>query len=276
MSLVGPRPCLAYETEYFEPHQFERFLVPAGHDRALAGDGAGTVDVRRGARHGRRVCPRLVARARPPAALLRTPVQLLRRRDGERGIEPDSLRVAVVGLGYWGPNLVRNLVDLPEAEVACDLRRAAGALEAFAAAIRPSRRTTSSTRSSPTRRSTRSDRHAGRHALRSRARRARAGKHVFVEKPLAASLERGARADRARRGARARADAGPHVPLQPARQLMKELIDVGRARRHLLHLDQPREPGLHQPDASVVWDLGPHDFSILRYWLGETPATSRR
>ena len=31
--------------------------------------------------------------------------------------------------------------------------------------------------------------------------------------------------------------------------------------------------GLHQPDVSVVWDLGPHDFSILRYWLGESPTT---
>jgi lipopolysaccharide/colanic/teichoic acid biosynthesis glycosyltransferase len=30
MSLVGPRPCLEYETAYFEPHHFERFLVPAG------------------------------------------------------------------------------------------------------------------------------------------------------------------------------------------------------------------------------------------------------
>jgi predicted dehydrogenase len=30
--------------------------------------------------------------------------------------------------------------------------------------------------------------------------------------------------------------------------------------------------GLHQPDVSVAWDLGPHDFSILHYWLGETPA----
>src|SRR5207244_2302772 len=29
--------------------------------------------------------------------------------------------------------------------------------------------------------------------------------------------------------------------------------------------------GLHQPDVSVAWDLGPHDFSILRYWLDETP-----
>jgi predicted dehydrogenase len=31
--------------------------------------------------------------------------------------------------------------------------------------------------------------------------------------------------------------------------------------------------GLHQRDVSVVWDLGPHDFSILRYWLGESPRT---
>jgi lipopolysaccharide/colanic/teichoic acid biosynthesis glycosyltransferase len=30
MSLVGPRPCLGYETESFAPHHFERFLVPAG------------------------------------------------------------------------------------------------------------------------------------------------------------------------------------------------------------------------------------------------------
>src|SRR5205814_9798595 len=30
MSLVGPRPCLRYETEFFSPHHFERFLVPGG------------------------------------------------------------------------------------------------------------------------------------------------------------------------------------------------------------------------------------------------------
>jgi undecaprenyl-phosphate galactose phosphotransferase len=30
MSLVGPRPCIRYETEHFEPHHFDRFLVPAG------------------------------------------------------------------------------------------------------------------------------------------------------------------------------------------------------------------------------------------------------
>jgi lipopolysaccharide/colanic/teichoic acid biosynthesis glycosyltransferase len=30
MSLVGPRPCIPYETEFFKPHHFDRFLVPAG------------------------------------------------------------------------------------------------------------------------------------------------------------------------------------------------------------------------------------------------------
>jgi predicted dehydrogenase len=33
--------------------------------------------------------------------------------------------------------------------------------------------------------------------------------------------------------------------------------------------------GLHQRDISVIWDLGPHDFSILLYWLDETPRTIR-
>jgi len=30
MSLVGPRPCIPYETEFFAPHHFDRFLVPSG------------------------------------------------------------------------------------------------------------------------------------------------------------------------------------------------------------------------------------------------------
>ena len=40
MSLVGPRPCLAYETEHFEPHHFERFLVPPGITGLWQVDGA--------------------------------------------------------------------------------------------------------------------------------------------------------------------------------------------------------------------------------------------
>ena len=58
----------------------------------------------------------------------------------------------------------------------------------------------------------------------------------------------------------------------PPVNCIRDLIEVGRPRRHLLHLDEPGEP--RSPPAatsSVALDLGPHDFSILRYWLEETP-----
>ena len=65
MSLVGPRPCLAYETEHFAPAPLRALPRARGHHRALAGDGARARDFRRGARHGRRLRAQLVARPRP-------------------------------------------------------------------------------------------------------------------------------------------------------------------------------------------------------------------
>src|SRR5436305_7053765 len=56
-------------------------------------------------------------------------------------------------------------------------------------------------------------------------------------------------------------------PLSEIRELFEcgELGDLSFSSSRRVNL------GLHQPDVSVVWDLGPHDFSILRYWLQETP-----
>ena len=52
---------------------------------------------------------------------------------------------------------------------------------------------------------------------------------------------------------------------------IKELIDSGDL-GDLYFISSSRvNLGLHQPDVSVAWDLGPHDFSILRYWLDESP-----
>ena len=72
MSLVGPRPCIPYETENFRAPPLRAVPRAGRHHGALAGDGPRALDLRRGARHGRRLRTRLVARPRPPAALPHT------------------------------------------------------------------------------------------------------------------------------------------------------------------------------------------------------------
>jgi predicted dehydrogenase len=182
------------------------------------------------------------------------------------------VRIAVVGLGYWGPNLVRNLYELPEAEVSyvCDARH-----EAFDRVGRryPSlRRTTSyeevlaDPRVDAVAIATPVSTH---YELAKRA--LEAGKHVFVEKPLAGSGdEASALAELAEAGGLVVMPGHTFLyspPVNRIRELIRseelgEIYSISMSRVNL---------GLHQPDASVVWDLAPHDFSILRYWLGVLP-----
>jgi predicted dehydrogenase len=53
--------------------------------------------------------------------------------------------------------------------------------------------------------------------------------------------------------------------------MVKDLIDSGDLGEIYFISSSRVNLGLHQADVSVVWDLGPHDFSILRYWLEESP-----
>jgi predicted dehydrogenase len=99
-----------------------------------------------------------------------------------------------------------------------------------------------------------------------------AGKHVFVEKPLAASLAEAVElADLA--ASRGLVLMPGHTFLySPPVNAVRELIDGG-ALGDVYFVSMSRvNLGLHQRDVSVAWDLGPHDFSILRYWLGESPS----
>ncbi|HEY8843904.1 MAG TPA: Gfo/Idh/MocA family oxidoreductase [Gaiellaceae bacterium] len=182
------------------------------------------------------------------------------------------LRVAVVGLGYWGPNLVRNFYELPDVEVACVCDRRPEQLENIRRrypAISGSTDWTDALEDESidaiaiaTPVGTHYELAAG--ALD-------AGKHVFVEKPLAAS-SREAR-DLLARAADRRVVLMPgHTFLySPPVNLVKGLIDSGDLGQIYFISTSRVNLGLHQPDVSVVWDLAPHDFSILRYWLGETP-----
>ena len=157
----------------------------------------------------------------------RTASNAMSARTGETSRKPSikpavfpeqPIRVAVVGFGYWGPNLVRNLRELDRGRA----RRRSAICARTCSSRRPAQpgcagddatttlcsRTSRSTRSSSRRPSRRIEILQRRHCL--------SGKHAFVEKPLAGSSADGQAADSARRAARPRSHARPHVPVQPA------------------------------------------------------------
>lgn len=185
----------------------------------------------------------------------------------------EHVQVGIVGYGYWGPNLARNLNELPGTELRwlCDPREAA---RERAKLRYPSLVTTADfdevlhdpdvdavVIATPV---------STHHPLAKAA--LLAGKHVFVEKPLAAS-SREAQELGALSEARGLVLMPGHTFLySPPVNMIRELIDAD-VLGEIYSISTSRvNLGLHQPDASVTWDLGPHDFSILRHWLGEVPA----
>jgi predicted dehydrogenase len=183
------------------------------------------------------------------------------------------LRIGVVGLGYWGPNLVRNIADSPRAKVAWLCDRDPRALFSMAKRHPRTRRTTDVTEmlSDPSLDAvviaTPISTH---HAIAAAA--LDAGKHVWVEKPFAASSSEVVDLiERAERGGLVLLPGHTFLYSPPVVKI-KKLIDAGEL-GDIYFVSMSRvNLGLHQSDASVLWDLGPHDFSILRYWLDDLPA----
>src|SRR5215216_3295702 len=198
-----------------------------------------------------------------------------RSANGRRNGSPKRrkrLRVAVLGLGYWGPNLVRNLQELPEAHVVsvCDLKREA--LDSIGRRYPAVRRTTrfedvlGDARIDAVAIATPVSSHYGlaRQALE-------AGKHVFVEKPLAASSEEAVELIELAEERGLVLMPGHTFLYSPPVNMIRELITSGALGEIYFVSTSRVNLGLHQSDVSVVWDLGPHDFSILSYWLEESP-----
>jgi predicted dehydrogenase len=182
------------------------------------------------------------------------------------------LRVAVVGLGYWGPNLVRNFNASPRVRLVrlCDTNRArleavgsqspAAACSTDVAEVLGDPNVDAVAFATPV---------GTHHELASAA--LRAGKHVLVEKPLAASVVQ------ARDLVAVARDSGrvllvDHVFLySPSVQKMAELVRSGQV-GDILFFDSVRiNLGIFQHDANVVWDLAPHDLSIIDHLIGRAP-----
>jgi predicted dehydrogenase len=182
------------------------------------------------------------------------------------------VRVAVVGLGYWGPNLVRVLHELDCAEVpaACDfddrrlsrLARRYPALrltERFADVI-ADEEVDAIAIATP----------VGSHFDLARE-ALEAGKHVFVEKPMAGSVAEAEALIALADDCGLTLMPGHTFLYSPAVNAVRDLIWSGELGEIFFISTSRVNLGLHQPDVSVLWDLAPHDFSILRYWLGDAP-----
>lgn len=184
--------------------------------------------------------------------------------------------VGVVGLGYWGPNLLRVLADMAEVRVKwiCDLEQD---------------RIDQYTRRYPTVLGTRQvddlleDPEVDALFIATpvfthfdlASRSLTAGKHTLVEKPLAPSSELADRLLDLAQERDLRLMCGHTFLYSPPVRMMKRMLDQGELGTLFFVSSSRVNLGLHQPDVSVVWDLGPHDFSILLYWLDEMPSAVR-
>ncbi len=190
--------------------------------------------------------------------------------NGDRG----TIGVGLVGLGYWGPNLLRVLSDQPGTDLRwiCDLQP--DRLDRMARRY-PSAASTSEFADlldDPELDAILIATPVGTHVELARA-SLLAGKHTFVEKPLAASAAEADDLARLARDADLLLMCGHTFTYSPPVRAVKKLLDDGELGDLYFITSSRVNLGLHQRDVSVIWDLGPHDFSILRYWLGEGPET---
>jgi predicted dehydrogenase len=183
-----------------------------------------------------------------------------------------NLNVAIVGYGYWGPNLVRNFSEAEHFRVACCCDLDANRL-AKAQKKHPWLQVTSKYEEVLANKDI--DAVAVATPVNTHfdlARRAlEAGKHVLVEKPLTMHVEHAEELCELakQKGLVLMVD---HVFVySPAVIKTKEILDSGRL-GELFFIDSVRiNLGLLQHDVNVVWDLAPHDLSIVDLFLGRLP-----
>ena len=183
------------------------------------------------------------------------------------------VKTGVIGLGYWGPNLLRNLYSNKRRGelVMCDSDPAR--LEKIRSRY-PDVSYTSDCQELF------NDKNldavviatdvSSHYPLAKKA--LLAGKHVFVEKPFAASIAEAEELVDLGKSKGLVTMVGHTFMFSPPVIKTKEIIDSGELGDIHFITSSRVNLGLHQKDVSVIWDLAPHDFSMLFYWLGEEPS----
>lgn len=183
------------------------------------------------------------------------------------------IKVGVIGCGYWGPKLARNFHELPDAslEWVCDLRQdRLDHLKKLYARVKITQdcRDLWASDIDAVVIATPVSTH---HPLAVAA--LQAGKHVLVEKPLAACAREAEEivAEGEQRGLVVM--AGHTFEYNPAVEAVKAIIASGEL-GEIYYINGIRvNLGLFQRDINVIWDLAPHDISILRFILGLDPTS---
>lgn len=182
------------------------------------------------------------------------------------------MKVAVIGAGYWGPNLIRNFAALDEVDgvIACDhdegrlakMRKMFHGIETCTDENEAISNPEVAAVAIATPVSTHFD--IARRAIE-------AGKHCFIEKPMTASVAEGEELlDLAAKNGVTLFVDHTFVYTGAVRK-MKEIIESGRL-GDIYYFDSVRiNLGLFQHDVNVIWDLAPHDLSIMDYLLAEKP-----
>ena len=178
-------------------------------------------------------------------------------------------RIAVAGLGYWGPNLARNFAALPGSEVRwlCDADE--DALARAAAALRVARASTSldEVLADPDVDAVVLATPVPTHADLA-VRVLEAGKHCFVEKPLAQSATDAERAVEAAESASRILMVGHLLEYHPGVRKLKEIADSGDLGDiHYIYSNR-LNLGVLRADENALWSLGAHDVSVVLYLAG--------
>ena len=184
----------------------------------------------------------------------------------------DKVRVGVVGLGYWGPNLARNFDRLAGAELAycCDLDEAnlakARSLYPDAVVTDDYSRLLADDSLDAIVVATSVPTH---YALGEKA--LEAGKHTFIEKPIALTATDAADLLAIAESKGLKLMVGHLLEYHPAVRKLKEMVESGSLGKVFYIYANRLNLGKVRTDENALWSLGPHDISVLNFLIGEEP-----
>ena len=182
------------------------------------------------------------------------------------------LNIAVVGCGYWGPNLIRNFCSIAECKLklACDIDK--GRL-AHMSRLYPGIETTN--KIDYVINDAEVDAIAIATPVRYHFEMARksllAGKHTFIEKPMASSVKECEELIALAEKHNLTLMVGHTFIYSPAVRKIKEIINAGDIGEIMYISSRRLNLGLFQKDINVTWDLAPHEISIILYVMEKTP-----